>query len=1264
MCAPFLGVSDLLAQPTNDDCVNAIAFPILPDDYTCATVTANTNGATGTNVSTCSGNEDDDVWFTFVMPEGVEAIHYMITNISGNADHMIQILDACDGNSLGCYDPETGTLTGLTGGNTYYMRTYTYGGGVYSEYTICLKIPGEAPDNDECVNAIPFPEIPADGSCASVTVETNGATGSLSSTCSGQEDDDVWYIFTVPVGTNYVNYQITTNNGNADHMIQVMDACDGNSLGCYDPESGVLTGLVGGQTYYLRTYTYGAGQFSNYTICLTAADPAPENDDCANAIAIPELPTDGSCVNVVVSTTGAGGSLSPTCNGAEDDDVWYTFTVPVGYNSVLYTNTSISGNGDRMLQVLDACNGTSLGCYDPESGTLSGLTGGNTYYLRVYTYSSGVFTEFELCLRLPPPPPTNDNCADAIPFPEIPDDGTCVSVNVNTYGATPSGGSSCSGNADDDVWYSFVVPEGYTQLIYTMTNISGNADHMIQVMSACGGTSLGCYDPESGILSGLTGGQTYLMRTYTYGNNVVSNYTICLNVPPPPPANDLCENAIAFPTIENNGECASVIANTNGATGSAVPTCSGDEDDDVWFTFVMPEGVNYLLYEITGISGATSYGIEILTACNGANVLCRTGTSGVLSGLTGGETYFMRTYTTGTGVFSEYTICLKTPPAPPVNDECVNAIAFPEIPLNGDCASVLVSTHGASFSTGHASCNGNPDDDVWYSFVVPEGHTTVMYGMSTVTGTTDHMVQLFDACGGNSLFCFDPESGSFTGLTPGATYYLRTYTYGQAIFGEYYICLAVIPPVVTNDEPCTAIELPVSGSCNFVTTSNSGATNSAGPNIPSPGCANYQGGDVWFVVTVPANGHVIIDAMNYTIYDAGMAIYSGDACDGPLTLLECDDDDSDYGNMPRIERDDLVPGSLLYIRFWEYGNDLVGTFGVCVTSPCSAPINVSAQGVSNTVTATWDSVGEGITYNWELRVSGEPGSGEEGLIDSGTTAEDVTSITVSDLDFMTTYYFYISSNCEENVTSEWSQAYQATTEVLIGCTDPSACNYNPDAMADDGSCVDEPVLMYEDADGDGYGNPDAAAEVCGDTTGYVMNSDDCDDTDASVWQATPINVTLDLPINTICDNAAPFTLTGGSPANGVWSGTAVSNGQFNPSGLAPQSYTITYTVEGDGACNTTGSATDVIVVDDCSGVDENSPAAIQIFPTQVVDKVTVVGANLIDAEVYDISGRHVKTVSLQSSLVIDVTDMTSGLYVVKVRSLESHAVFKIEKVNR
>ena len=44
-----------------------------------------------------------------------------------------------------------------------------------------------------------------------------------------------------------------------------------------------------------------------------------------------------------------------------------------------------------------------------------------------------------------------------------------------------------------------------------------------------------------------------------------------------------------------------------------------------------------------------------------------------------------------------------------------------------------------------------------------------------------------------------------------------------------------------------------------------------------------------------------------------------------------------------------------------------------------------------------------------------------------------------------------------------------------GCT--RACNYNPDATVDDGSCIQPYDIVYVDEDGDGYGDQ-AIADWC------------------------------------------------------------------------------------------------------------------------------------------------------------------------------------------
>lgn len=655
-----------IAPPANDDCVNAIAFPTILPNNTCVSVSATTVGATGSLDATCFGAEDDDVWYTFTVPSGYTTLEYVNTSVSGSTDRMLQVLDACGGTSLGCYDPESGVLTGLTGGNTYYLRVYTYGTGVSTTLNICLRTPPPAPANDDCANAINFPTIPTNGNCVNVTATTVGATGSADVTCTGTEDDDVWYNFTVPVGYTSLLYTNTSISGtSSDRVLQVLDACGGTSLGCYDLESGSITGLTGGSTYKLRVYTWGSGVNTVVSICLRVPPPPPANDDCANAIAFPTILNTGACATVTASTESATGSLDATCFGAEDDDVWYTFTVPAGYTSLFYTNTTVSGSTDRMLQVLDACGGTSLGCYDPESGELTGLTGGSTYYLRVFTYGTGASTAVNVCLRVPPPPPANDDCSGATPLQ------IGVAATSTTEGATESvpAVSLCSGftgNADDDVWFSFVAPSYPVNIFVSGVNAAaGIFDAVIDLRNgACDGTTVDCSD--DGIVSevleepSLVPGQTYYVRVYSFLGTPASRaqtFTILI-VNAAPPAND--NPAANSPVLNSPNHVYPNCMLYNGTTAGSTSSFD-DEYNDVWYQFVaISNGVS-----IRTTSSFCDLGI---TLCNSSYApilhVDVTGEGGneILNygGLVEGQTYYFAVCNnTDFGTDGPFTLCMQ-----------------------------------------------------------------------------------------------------------------------------------------------------------------------------------------------------------------------------------------------------------------------------------------------------------------------------------------------------------------------------------------------------------------------------------------------------------------------------------------------------------------------------------------------------------------------------------------------------------------------------
>ncbi|MFK7785370.1 MAG: T9SS type A sorting domain-containing protein [Crocinitomicaceae bacterium] len=190
------------------------------------------------------------------------------------------------------------------------------------------------------------------------------------------------------------------------------------------------------------------------------------------------------------------------------------------------------------------------------------------------------------------------------------------------------------------------------------------------------------------------------------------------------------------------------------------------------------------------------------------------------------------------------------------------------------------------------------------------------------------------ACGPSPVAFTAPSSGTYYSI-PFADAFCTSFDPNFGCNATLWSNVTPLPPP-PNDLPCNAISLAPGATCVYQTFTNDNAT--AAPGVPVPGCAGYLGGDVWFTTTIPASGIISIDTQVDVVLDGGMAIYTG-TC-GSLTLLECDDDDSPNGAMPLIQVSTQPPGTQIFIRFWEVGNNNNGDFGICVTevSTCGTPL--------------------------------------------------------------------------------------------------------------------------------------------------------------------------------------------------------------------------------------------------------------------------------------------------------------------------------------
>lgn len=277
------------------------------------------------------------------------------------------------------------------------------------------------------------------------------------------------------------------------------------------------------------------------------------------------------------------------------------------------------------------------------------------------------------------------------------------------------------------------------------------------------------------------------------------------------------------------------------------------------------------------------------------------------------------------------------------------------------------------------SCGSYRGGDVWFRATVPasgsirliasQGLTAsrrinrIGFAMYSAAGTCSDYSQFSEiACVSTTLTSTSEATLATIGcLTPGSTVYIRAYptiesqsTSGSSRYGAFRLRVtnpAGTPGTIANNLPCTATSLSF-GACPAYTsglvTFNDNTACTA-PGVPQPGCGTFSSTtsrDVWYQFVAPANGtvgiHVNGNTSSIPVFDAAAALYTAASgnCNGPLTLVDCDDDHGP-GLGAYIIRTDLVPGNTYYVRVWGEGTSgsQTGIFYICLTNPEPDPGN-------------------------------------------------------------------------------------------------------------------------------------------------------------------------------------------------------------------------------------------------------------------------------------------------------------------------------------
>ncbi|WP_299277753.1 GEVED domain-containing protein [uncultured Psychroserpens sp.] len=403
----------------------------------------------------------------------------------------------------------------------------------------------------------------------------------------------------------------------------------------------MLMGLTAQNDYEIYVRSDCSGSTSNWVGPVAFTTPAvpPANDECDAAVAL-TVNADLAC-GVVTSGTTVGGTASPQpddATGTPDNDVWFTFVATGAQHQISLLNvTAVIGTSTDMgMSVFDdaaGCNMTAaneVGESDPNSLNLTGLTNGNTYYVRVYGWSgtNSAQTTFDICVGTPPAPPANDECDAAVALTVNADLACGVVTSGTTVSATESPQpDDATGTPNNDVWFTFVATgaEHQISLLNIVAQVGTSVDMGMSVFDDAAGCNMtaanevGESDPNTLDLTGLTGGNTYYVRVYGWSSSPTgtaqTTFDVCVGTPPSCVVPENLDAAFVAPSSADLSWTAPTDGTTPvGYNWEVVPQGNAQGDG------VVSSGSTADLFDTaTGLTVDTLYDLRVQSDCGGGD---------------------------------------------------------------------------------------------------------------------------------------------------------------------------------------------------------------------------------------------------------------------------------------------------------------------------------------------------------------------------------------------------------------------------------------------------------------------------------------------------------------------------------------------------------------------------------------------------------------------------------------------------------------------
>lgn len=993
---------------------------------------------------------------------------------------------------------------------------FTLTPGTYTGPTTAPAIP--VPSNDERGTAVSLTAngLPCTSYCGTYFTSraaTNSGAGQACATAAGNEDDDVYFLFSTTSASDYL-IRLRCSPG-YDGVIELLDG-NSNPIQCVNAtaaggiETINATGLnAGGESYYIRVFHNGTGSGTSgqFSLCINEVIPPPSNDDICGAVSLTTATTCVPVPSIMPNTLSATASPETVCGGTADDDVWYSWTANVGnptftvqsgtgYNAHVQIYSSSDNTCGGTLTSLGCFNSTSTGGAEIVNGT--NLVLGNTYFIRVYHTGAGAASGlFTVCVTGSTP------ACGTLTAPA--DLASVVASPVNLSWATVTNASGYDVYVDQNNPPTTLVSGNQTALTYDYTPTTPTAGQtyywMVVPRNGLGASSSApCFvrsftlaapacpvltAPANGFSStsgsetlswtastGATGYNVFIDNNATPVTQVSANQADTSYGPyATTPGNIYYWTVNGIGAYGTSSGCAAFSFNTNPPACVTAPTSPADAG-----FFCSDNGTVTLTWPAS--PGSTGYDVVLDGVTVSAAQAGTSYTSGALS--YGSHTWSVLPLNSNGPASGCATWTFDLRPKPTVsassNLGCIGQN------LNLNASNDIGTVFGWTGPNGFTSTDEDPVITAITSADAGDYVFTASLNGCSSSATATVAVNAVPVIAGitatPAAIC-EGQSTQLSATLPGPNYCLPSQSSGSCGGGDEYIANVNFGAGLINNASTCAQSLPA-GYTDYTSVS---ANVTAGTTYPiTVSNPNFFSGDqcrVWAdwnrngVFTDAGETFILTGTTSFT----GSVIVPAGALNGSTRMRV----QVLYNTTPTpcntsgfSESEDytlVVSGGVAPTVSGNFSWDNAGT----LSNPAIAnPVATPASSTNYTVTLTANGCSTqgtvGVTVNPNPVASSTPGT----IVCLGGT----TTVNVSAVGGTPTY-------TGTGAFTAGAGAYSYTVTDANGCT-----SVTTGTLADGNPAV----TYYQDADGDGFGNAAAPQVSCtGVPAGYVVNSTDCND---------------------------------------------------------------------------------------------------------------------------------------------------------------------------